>query len=140
MIVQDFYIKGYDWHVKVYYAVTTYWTEDIMRELQSIGCQGNSLRKAYMSLVSGHLNTGITYSNTRRRESVIVIALTSSPEEFQNSFDHEKGHLCRHISEAFGIDPYSEEEQYLSGEIGQRMFPVAKKFLCEHCRKELCGR
>lgn len=140
MIVQDFYIKGYDWHVKVYYAVTTYWADNIMRELQSIGCQGNSLRKAYMSLVSGHLNTGITYSNTRRRESVMVIALTSSPEEFQNSFDHEKGHLCRHISEAFGIDPYSEEEQYLSGEIGQRMFPVAKKFLCEHCRKELCGR
>lgn len=140
MIVQDFYIKGYDWHVKVYYAVTTYWADDIIRELQRVGCHGRDLRKAYMSLVSGHLNTGITYSNTRRRESVIVIALTSSPEEFQNSFDHEKGHLCRHISEAFGIDPYSEEEQYLSGEIGQRMFPVAKKFLCEHCRKELCGR
>lgn len=140
MIVQDFYIKGYGWHVKVYYAVTTYWADNIMRELQRAGCRGDDLRRAYASLVSGRLNTGITYSNDRRRESVMVIALTSSPEEFQNSFDHEKGHLCRHISEAFGIDPYSEEEQYLSGEIGQKMFPVAKKFLCEHCRKELCGR
>ncbi len=67
----------------------------------------------------------------------MVIALTSSPAQFQNSLDHEKGHLCRHISRAFGIDPYSEEEQYLAGEIGQSMFPVAKRFLCEHCRKEL---
>lgn len=49
-----------------------------------------------------NLNTGITYSNIRNRETVMVIALTSSPEEFQNSFDHEKGHLCRHISRAFG--------------------------------------
>lgn len=48
-----------------------------------------------------------------------------------------KGHLCRHISKAFGIDPYGEEAQYLSGYVGQKMFPVAKKFLCEHCRKGL---
>ena len=34
-------------------------------------------------------------------ETVMVIALTSSPGEFQNSWDHEKGHLCRHISQAF---------------------------------------
>lgn len=83
------------------------------------------------------MNTGLTYSNPRYRESVMVIALTSSPEEFQNSFDHEKGHLVKHISQAFGIDPYGEEEQYLSGDIGQLMFPVAKQFLCEHCRTKL---
>lgn len=49
----------------------------------------------------------------------------------------EKGHLCRHISQAFGIDPYGEEAQYLSGYVGQKMFPVAKKFLCEHCINNL---
>ena len=46
-------------------------------------------------------------------------------------------HLCRHISKAFGIDPYGEEAQYLSGEVGQKMFPIAKRVLCEHCRKGL---
>ena len=40
----------------------------------------------------------------------------------------------------FGIDPYGEEAQYLSGYVGQKMFPVAKKFLCEHCRRSLCGK
>ena len=31
----------------------------------------------------------------------------------------------------------SKEAQYLSGYVGQKMFPVAKKFLCEHCRNNL---
>lgn len=101
---------------------------------------GWDLVNAYKNMRSCNLNTGITYSNIRNRQTVMVIALTSSPAEFQNSFDHEKGHLCRHISRAFGIDPYGEEAQYLSGYVGQKMFPVAKKFLCEHCRRSLCGK
>lgn len=135
MIVQDFYIPQYDWHVRVYYAVTTYWTDTIVKDLRHIGCSGWELMRAYESLSKGNLNTGLTYSNNG--ESVMVISITSTPAQFQNSLDHEKGHLCRHISKACGIDPYSEEEQYLNGEIGQKMFPIAQMFLCQHCRKEL---
>lgn len=137
MIVQDFYIAKYDWHVRVFYAVTTYWTNTILREPERIGCTGSNLENAFRSLSSGNLNTGLTYSNFEHRRTVMVIAMTTSPEQFQNSWDHEKGHLCRHISRTFGIDPYGEEEQYLRGYIGQKMFPVAKKFLCECCRKKL---
>ena len=140
MIVQDFYIPKYDWIVKVYYAVTTYWTSDILCALHRIGCRGEDFKQAYRNLSSGVLNTGLTYSNFEDRETVMVIALTSSPGEFQNSWDHEKGHLCRHISQVFNIGPYGEEAQYLSGEVGQKMFPIAKNFLCEHCRKNLCRR
>lgn len=137
MIVQDFHIEAYDWRVRVYYAVTTYWTDEIAADLERAGCRGRQLERAWRNLARGGLDTGLTFSNARSRETVMVIALTSSPAEFQNSLDHEKGHLCRHISQAFGIDPYGEEEQYLAGEIGQKMFPIAKRFLCEHCRKEL---
>lgn len=135
MIVQDFYIPQYNWHVRVYYAVTTYWAKTIIKDLERIGCSGSVLIRAYNNLVRGNINTGLTYSNIGG--SIMVIGLTSTPAQFQNSLDHEKGHLCRHISKAYGIDPYSEEEQYLNGEIGQKMFPVAQKFLCEHCRNEL---
>ena len=137
MIVQDFYIPKYGWSVRVYYAVTTYWTERIMKDLYDCGCRGYSLRQAYRNLTEGNLNTGLTYSNFHDRETVMVLSLTSKPEPFQNSWDQDKGHLCRHISQASGIDPYREEAQYLSGYVGQKMFPVVKKFLCEHCRKEL---
>lgn len=70
---------------------------------------------------------------------MIVIGLTSSTSEFQNTFDHEKGHLAMHICETDNIDPFSEEYQYLTGEIGQAMFRVAKNFLCVHCRVKLKG-
>lgn len=140
MIVSDYHIKRYGWRFRVYYAVTTYWAREIMEDLASIGCHGRQLMRAKSSLLSGDLNTGITYSNLDKRESVMVISLTSSPEEFLNSWEHEKKHLARHIERAFGIDPYGEEAAYLEGTIAQKMFPVARKFICEHCKKELlCG-
>lgn len=102
-----------------------------------MGCSRASFRTAERMLRSGKYNTGLTYSNTNDKCSVVVIGLTTSPEEFQNTFDHEKGHLAMHISSAFGLDVYGEEYQYLTGAIGQEMFKIAKKFLCEHCRKKL---
>lgn len=65
---------------------------------------------------------------------MVVIGLTTSSEEFQNTLDHEKGHLAMHIAEALDIDLYKEEFQYLTGMIGQVMFKIAKRFLCDHCR------
>ena len=137
MIRQDFYIEKYGWHVRVYYSVTTYWTERIAGDMWRIGCRGLDLAKAVRNLRSGDLNTGITYSNFREGETVMVISRTSSPEEFLNSWEHEKKHLARHIEQAFGIDPFGEEAAYLEGTIAQKMFPVARKFICEHCRENL---
>ena len=137
MIVQDFQLKRYRWHVRVYYAVHRYWARDILNELRDIGCSGKQLRNAWDSLRDGELNTGITYSNFERRETLMVISLTSAPAEFLNSWVHEMQHLCRHVVQAFGIDPYGEEAAYLAGDVAQEMFNTAKKFLCEHCRDML---
>lgn len=137
MILQDFTIPAYHWRVRVYYAVTTYFTRRILRDLKLIGCTGRNLERARRNLTDGDLDTGLTYSDFARRNTVMVIGLTSSPAEFLNSWLHESRHLSRHIEQACGISPYGEEAAYLAGEIGQRMFPVAKKFICEHCRKNL---
>ena len=109
MIRQDFYIDEYGWHVRIYYAVTTYWAGRILSDMERIGCRSVELAKAWRNLRSGDLNTGLTYSNFQTGETVMVISRTSSPEEFLNSWEHEKKHLARHIEQAFGIDPYSEE-------------------------------
>ena len=81
---------------------------------------------------------------TKRRDQVRVQALRqafrsqdTSASEFQNTFDHEKGHLAMHIANALNIDLLGEEFQYLTGEIGQKMFLVARRFLCDHCRVQL---
>ena len=125
MIRQDFYIEPYDW------------CAEITRLLSHIGCSGGNLRRAYRSLAVSRLDTGLTYSNYPLRRTVMVISRTSSPEQFQDSWDHEKGHLVKHIAEAFVLDPFGEKVEYLAGYIGRAMFPVAKRFLCEHCRKDI---
>ena len=133
MIVQEIYLKDWNWSVKIFYAVDTYYVDDILGELEAIGCPQSDLEQAEACLCG--INSGLTYSNLESRSSVIVIGLTSSAAQFQNTFDHEKGHLAMHICGFLHIDPFGEEFQYLVGEIGQGMFPVAETFLCDRCRK-----
>ena len=139
MIRQEIYLPKYDWRVRIYYAVTTYWACRILSDMERIGCRGSQLRSAWENLRRGELNTGITYSNFGRCETVMVISLTSTAAEFLNSWMHEMQHLCRHVAAAFGIDPYGEEAAYLAGDVGQRMFPVARRFLCDCCRGKMQG-
>lgn len=137
MIRQDIYLKDWDWRCRLYYAIDTYYVDEIIEDLISIGCEGKDLESAKRSLIDGKLNTGLTYTSPENRASIVVIAQTTSADEFQNSYDHEKGHLARQISRTLHLDPYGEEAQYLAGAIGQATFKVAKAFLCDHCRKRL---
>lgn len=137
MILQKVYLKDFDWFIRVYYAVNYFHIEDIIEDLEYLECPKSNLLKAKQMLLDQEYNSGFTYSNLRKHESIMVIGITTSPEEFQNTFDHEKGHLSMHISEALNIDPFSELFQYLSGEIGQKLFEKAKQFLCNCCSIEL---
>lgn len=121
----------------IYYAVTSYHVDEILDQLENTDCREEELVEIEDLLLHNQYNIGFTYSNFRNKCSVIVIGLTSSPDEFQNTFDHEKGHLAMHICSAYEIDPFGEEYQYLTGEIGQKMFKIARRFLCEHCRNSL---
>ena len=134
MIVQDFYIGRVGWHVKVFYSVTCYYVHEILNSLRKIGCKGRVLEDAYRSLYNCDLDTGLTYSNTHARESVIVIAKSSSAAEFNNSLQHEQRHLERHITESLGIDPNSEEAAYIAGDIAGEMFSHARHLMCDNCR------
>lgn len=137
MIRQDVYLDKWDWYVIVYYAVDTYYMDEILEELEMIGC--TYADEIEEDLTQHPYNNGLTYSNMRRRVSLIVIGLTETPDEFQNTYDHEKGHLAMHIAEEDRMDVFGEEFQYLTGEIGKQTFPIAKRFMCEHCRKDLVG-
>lgn len=135
MIVQDIYLEDYDWSIRVYYAVHEYFISNILIDLLDINCDEESFFKIKGLMETGKDNIGFTYTNTEMRASLMLIGKTDSSDEFQDTFDHEKGHLVMHISSALGIDPYGEEYQYLAGEVGKRMFKVAKKFLCDHCKQ-----
>lgn len=140
MIVQEFTLPRARWKVKVYYSVTGYYLYEILAELRKIGCRGDTLNDAYRQLYNCELNTGLTYSNCETRQSVMIIAHTTSTEEFANSLQHEQNHLKRHIAKTLGIDPYSEEDSYLAGDISAAMHPAAKTLLCEDCRAKFTKR
>ena len=134
---QEFTLVKWNWRVRVFYVVDLIPIDFIIDELYGIGCDKQDVDDAVNVLDSGDDNRGITFSNDNERESIIVIGETSCPAQFSNSFDHEKLHLAMHIARVNNIDPFSEDLAYLAGEIGFQTFPIAKRFLCEHCREEM---
>lgn len=137
VLAQEFYLDDFYWNVKAFYVVDNTPIDYILDELSRIGCSKADLDAAELLLDNKSKDKGLTYSNLKDRESIVIIGETSCPAEFQNTYDHEKIHLAMHIGKYFDINPYSEELAYLVGDIGMEMFPIAKKFLCEHCREEL---
>lgn len=135
MIVQEFTLDKYDWAVTVCYVRDTYNWDFIRESLENLGCDELGIQRIFSELSESGFNTGRTFSNIESRKCLIIIGPTSSAAEFQDTFDHEKGHLAMHICLAEEIDPFSEEFQYLNGSIGHQMFKAAREFLCDHCRK-----
>lgn len=137
ILAQEFTLSKWNWRVRVFYVVDLIPIDFIVEELYGINCTEKDVNSAIDVLDSGEDNRGITFSNDTKRESIIVIGETTCPAQFSNSFDHEKLHLAMHIARVDNIDPFGEELAYLAGEIGLQTFPIAKRFLCEHCREDL---
>lgn len=137
LLGQEFTLNKWNWRVRVFYVVDVIPIDFIIEELYGIGCTEKDVDSAMEVLDSEEDNRGITFSNDKERESIIVIGETTCPAQFSNSFDHEKLHLTMHIARVDEIDPFGEELAYLAGEIGLQTFPIAKRFLCEHCREDL---
>lgn len=134
MIVRDIYLPKYDWHARVYFAISKYNIEDVARSLREIDCPERILRQAIRQMVRGEVNTGFTYSNKRRRRTVMLVGKTDTGEEFLNSFSHEQRHLCDDIANAFGMHMSGEEVAYLTGDISLKLADIVCHYSCDHCR------
>ena len=128
MELQEFTIPKYKWEVCVYYYTDSYDIDTIIEKMESLGARKVYLEDARENMEQDKLNTGICYSSPSK-QSLIVIAKTSSPDEFMSSLAHEQKHLCSHIEQFYDIDSFSEEAAYLAGSVAKLMFPVAKKYL-----------
>lgn len=134
MVVQIVYLEDYDWLIKVFYEVTSDDADIILNELDDIDCPADIYYNAADMLEVGDFDTGFTYTSSFYRTSFIIMMQSSCADEFQNTFDHEKGHAAHHIASELDLDKAGEEIQYLQGKIGKEMFKVAKRFMCDHCR------
>lgn len=134
MIDLRFEIPDFGWMVRFHCAVTCYHSDKILAELKDLGCPTPILRKAYNLMSSCQKNTGLTYSDKKRRESVVVVSLTTSAAEFLNSLEHEIRHL---VDDIMIINRYYEKEDlaYLTGNINRELYPYLHHLLCDGCRK-----
>ena len=65
MIIQDIYLENWDWYVRVFYAVDIYYIDNILGELECIGCTDENLKHAEKCLKGK--NVGLTYSNLKHK-------------------------------------------------------------------------
>ena len=52
----------------------------------------------------------------------MIINMSTSMDEFINTYNHEKNHIEMHICDTHNIDPFSEEASDLSGYIAQSFY------------------
>lgn len=123
------------WKVRVYYAVSCYWSDEILDDLIRVGCKGKNLRMAKQNLWGCQLNTGLTYSSYEDGRTVMVIGLASSAKQYQNSIAHEQLHVVQHICKALDIELDSETACYLMGELAEKMHDEAHYLTCCGCHK-----
>lgn len=110
------------WKVVYYVAADRTDADEIMRALERVGCPAERLEKAERMLRGRSCDTGLTYSNKKKRFSCITISQTRNFSELINTFVHELDHVAKHITLAMSIDPFSERASYLIGELARDVF------------------
>ncbi|MBQ7280556.1 MAG: hypothetical protein IJR13_07545 [Bacteroidales bacterium] len=133
MIRQSEYIPELDWEVTIYYDSERKHADEILRTLEDVGCDDETYFRAEESLLRGDRNSGLTYTNDKKRESVIVLSKTTTREEFANTWFHELIHCAIHIAMATGLDLQGETMAYIGGDLAMAMHPVAARLMCPTC-------
>lgn len=129
MIHYEVYFDKYRWSVEVFIILSRPDIAEIMSAVKRVGGSKEVIESAHANLMED-FNSGFTYSSPKYRKSIMVVNRSSSMEQFINTYNHEKNHVEMHICEELGIDPYSEEAAYLSGNMAQQLFlPAVCSFL-----------
>lgn len=133
MVSFEFDIPKYDWHVSCFVAVSHYNHGEIIGALEDVGASEHVISKASSNIKARRLDTGFTYSNKRKRCSVMVIGLASSSKEEMNSIVHEIRHLVDDISTTCNLIPCGEDVAYLSGDVAMMVYEKVKNLFCCKC-------
>ena len=127
MIAQYIQLGDGDWNVLVYYNVSKEDFVEIADSLAQIGCSEKEMRKAFKVL--RRKNTGLTFSNTNYKMSIICISEATDISQFVNTAIHEAKHVQSHICEYYNIEEDTETAAYLIGHLVQRMYKMLAKIL-----------
>ena len=125
----EVYLDKIDWDRECYVTTDTLQVNKIMCRLRQLECSDQIMVRAY-TILEDQENSGFVYSNPKMRKSLMIINMSTSMDEFINTYNHEKNHIEMHICDTLNIDPFSEEASDLSGYIAQSFyFAMANNYI-----------
>lgn len=126
------YIK--DWSADVFFCSHHYDEHVLQEALEDVEAPWSVIVRMREIARDDEYNTGFTYSNERKRQSVVVIGKSTNAAEFVNTFVHELRHLSDDIAISTNIDLRGEGVGYLQGEIARELADIVGLFICPKCR------
>lgn len=124
-MIKDIFYE-YNWKITVLYETTCNNIDYIIETLEDIQCPKYYINRALDNLEECKLNSGLTYSNSKLKSSVIIITKTSSFAQLINTISHEYFHLICHISQVLNIKD-EEELANLNGNLNMRSYKIVEK-------------
>ena len=77
----------------------------------------------------GQKDSGFTYTDFKRKQSIVGIGKSTSNSQLLNTITHEAKHVQSHICRYYKIKEDGEDAAYLIGYIVQQMYRVFKNVL-----------
>lgn len=77
----------------------------------------------------GQKDGGFTYTDFKRKQSIVGIGKSTSNSQLLNTITHEAKHVQSHICKYYNIKEDGEDAAYLIGYIVQQMYQVFKNVL-----------
>lgn len=127
MIRQHIVLGKDQWDIIVYYNIDMKYKQYLSNILYQQGCSNKEINES-MNILSKY-NTGITYTNMKRRISIVFISKATSNDQFINTIIHEAKHVQTHVCDYYNINENGETAAYLIGYIVQQMYKIFKQEL-----------
>ena len=82
--------------------------------------------------ISYKYNSGVTFTNSDFRTSVVCINKTTSKEELINTISHEADHVQADICKYYNVPLDSESAAYLIGYLVGKMYYQSRRLFCSY--------
>lgn len=80
--------------------------------------------------ISYKLNSGVTFTNSKYKTSVVCINKTTTREELINTISHEADHVQDAICDYYDVPLDSEQAAYLIGYLVGKMYYASRSLFC----------
>lgn len=80
--------------------------------------------------ISYKLNSGVTFTNSKYKTSVVCINKTTTREELINTISHEADHVQDVICDYYDVPLGSEQAAYLIGYLVGKMYYASRSLFC----------